>query len=142
MFEHYFEMKVTPSALQSGSSQREQITDLIAGSSFAVVCLDGLRPNVIFEYGILHGKGAPTMLFKEAEAQVDIRAFVRESAGLTIGPFPLDLDIQFSDVKDVNYATWNRFEVANTIRLVWDEYRKKKDEIKGYIEIPEPKSCT
>ncbi|MGO8816448.1 MAG: hypothetical protein ACLQVG_17570 [Terriglobia bacterium] len=82
VFKGRFEMKVTPSALQSGSSQREQITDMIGECSFAVVCLDGLRPNVVFEYGILHGKNIPIMLFKEAEAQVDIKGFVRESAGL------------------------------------------------------------
>jgi hypothetical protein len=140
-FKGYFEMKITPSALQSGSSQREQITDMIGGCTFAVVCLDGLRPNVVFEYGILHGKNIPIMLFKEAEAQVDIRGFVRESAGLSIGPFPLDVDLQFSNVKDVTYATWNRFEVANTVKLIREEYRKKKNEIKGYIEIPEPKLC-
>jgi hypothetical protein len=141
VFDRYFEMKITPSALQSGSSQREQITDIIGRSSFAVVCLDGLRPNVVFEYGILHGRNIPAMLFKEADAQVDIKGLVRESARLSIDSFPLDLDLQFSDVKDVNFATWNRFEVANTARLVWDEYRKKKDEIKGYIEIPEPTLC-
>jgi hypothetical protein len=142
VFNGHFEMKITPSALQSGSSQREQITDLIGRCSFAVVCLDGLRPNVVFEYGILHGKNIPIMLFREAEAQVDIRGFVRESAGLGIGPFPLDLDLQFSDVKDVNYAPWNRFEIASTVKLIWEEYRKKKNEIKGYIEIPEPVLCT
>ena len=141
VFKGYFEMKITPSALQSGSSQREQITDIIGSCSFAVVCLDGLRPNVVFEYGILHGTNIPIMLFKEAEAQVDIRGFVRESAGLGNGPFPLDLDLQFSNVKDVNYATWNRFEVANTVKLIWEEYCKKKKEIKGYIEIPELKIC-
>jgi hypothetical protein len=134
-------MKVTPSALQSGSSQREQITKMIEGCSFAVVCLDGLRPNVIFEYGILHGKNIPIMLFKEADAQVDIKGLVRESAGLSIGPSPLDLDLQFSDLKGVNFAPWNRFEVAKTVRLIWEEYGKKKTDIKGYIEIPEPKIC-
>lgn len=141
VFKGHFEMKITPSALQSGSSQRDQITDMIGECSFAVVCLDGLRPNVVFEYGILHGRNIPIMLFKEAGAQVDIRGFVRDSAGLSIGPFPLDVDLQFSDVKDVTYATWNRFEVANTVKLIWEEYRKKKNEIKGYIEIPEPKLC-
>jgi hypothetical protein len=141
VFKTHFEMKITPSALQSGFSQREQITDMIGGCSFAVVCLDGLRPNVVFEYGILHGKNIPIMLFKEAEAQVDIKGFFRESAELRINPSPLDLDWQFSDVKDVNYATWNRFEIASTVKLIWDEYRKKKNEVKDYIDIPEPKLC-
>ena len=54
----------------------------------------------------------------------------------------MDLDKHFSDVKDINCATWNRFEIKKTVRTIWEEYRKKKDEISGYIDIPEPKLCT
>ena len=65
----HFKVERTPSALQSGASQREQITKLIQDCAFGVVILDGLRPNVVFEYGILHGLKKPVIFFKEAEAQ-------------------------------------------------------------------------
>lgn len=92
VFLPYFDLKLTPSALESGASQRDQITKLIAGCSFGVVCLDGLRPNVIFEYGILHGRKKPLMLFKEGGAQADIRSFFRDPAGLGVASVALDLD--------------------------------------------------
>lgn len=106
---------------------------------FAVVALDGLRPNIVFEYGILHGKNKPVLLFKEGEAKVDIRSFLRDPAQLSLTEPSLDLDSQFSDIKDVHYATWNRYAVRETVRTVWEQYRKKKDEIRGYIKIDEAK---
>jgi len=142
VFVPHLDVKLTPSALESGASQREQITKLIEGCSFAVVCLDGLRPNVVFEYGILHGRKKPVMLFREGAAQVDIRSFVRDPAGVGVVSVPLDLDSQFSDAKDAYCARWNRFEISTTVKLIWDEYHKKRKEIQGFIEIPEPKLCT
>lgn len=135
----HFRVVRTPSALQSGASQRDQITELISGSAFGIVVLDGLRPNVIFEYGIMHGLGKPVILLKEERAEVDISGFLEESVALEIAPVELDIDRQFSDVKDVNYGTWKRFEVKATVRRVWEEYCKKKGEIPGRIEVQEPK---
>jgi hypothetical protein len=135
----HFQVVRTPSALESGASQREMITEGIAGCAFAVVALDGMRPNVAFEYGILHALKKPVILFKEAEAQIDIPGFFGDAPDLNLSPVKLDLDKHFSDVKDVNYAIWNRFEIKETVRRVWEEYRKKRDEIPGYVDIPEPR---
>ena len=104
--------------------------------------MDGLRPNVVFEYGILHGRKKPVMLFRERRARLDIRSLIRNPTGLRIAPVPLELDSQLSDVKDAYCATWNRFEISATVKLIWDEYRKKRKEIQGFIEIAEPKLCT
>jgi hypothetical protein len=136
-----FRVERTPLALRSGASQRGQIRRLIQDCAFGIVILDGLRPNVVFEYGILHGLEKPVIFFKEAEAQVDIRGFFGDAPDLSLAPVAIDLDKHFSDVKDINYETWNRFEIKKTIRTIWEEYKKKKDEISGYIDIPEPKLC-
>jgi hypothetical protein len=138
----HFRVERTPSALQSGASQRDRITKLIQDCAFGVVILDGLRPNVVFEYGILHGLRKPVIFFKEVEAQVDIRGFFGDAPDLSLAPVAIDLDKHFSDAKDINYAKWNRFEIKKTVRTIWEEYRKKKDEISVYINIPEPKLCT
>jgi hypothetical protein len=60
-----FDLRLTPSALESGASQRAQINDLIKGCSFAVVVLDGLRPNVTYEYGLLDAHDKPVILLKK-----------------------------------------------------------------------------
>jgi hypothetical protein len=133
----HFDVTRTPSALESGASQRDQIIKLIESCAFAVVALDGLRPNVVFEYGIIQGNRKPVMLFKEAEATVDIEGLFGE-ADLPFGPVELDLDSQFSDVKDQNYAVWSKHGFRATVRLVWEQYGKKRSEIPGYVSIPEP----
>ncbi len=137
----HFKVNLTPSALESGASQRDQITRLIRDCAFGMVILDGLRPNVVFEYGILHGRGKPVIFFKEVEAHVDIAGFFERAPNLGLDPVALNLDRHFSDCKDVYCAPWNRFEIKQTVRTIWEEYKKKKDEISGYIDIPEPKLC-
>jgi len=137
VFESHFNVKRTPSALESGASQRDQIIKLIEGCAFAVVALDGLRPNVVFEYGIIQGNRKPVMLFKETEARVDIRGLFG-NANPAFDPVKLDLDTQFSDVKDQNYTVWNKLEFRATVRLVWEQYGKKRSEIPDYISLAEP----
>jgi hypothetical protein len=132
-------VECTPSTFESGASQRDQITSLIKGCQFGVVLLDGLRPNVVFEYGVMHGYGRPVLLFKEKEAEVDILGFFGTPVQIGVASPPVNCDTQFSNVKDVNYALWERFNLQQTVKLIWDEYRKKKDVIAGYIEIEEPK---
>lgn len=138
LFSPHYGVEITPSALESGASQRDQITRLISNCTFGIVCLDGLRPNISFEYGVLHGKQKPVILLREKAAQVDISGFFRDSPDLKFGPVSLNLDSQFSDVKDVNYATWDRHSIAKTMQVLWDEFQKKKHEIKPFLEIVKP----
>jgi hypothetical protein len=138
----HFEVKLTPSALESGASQREQIISLIEGSAFAIVILDGLRPNVVFELGLIQGKNKPVLLFKETDALVDIQGFYSSpSAELRVTPPTVNLDTQLSDIKDINYAQWKRFDLRGTLNLIWQEYSKKREVIPGYVEIEEPSLC-
>jgi hypothetical protein len=139
VFAKHFDVKLAPSDLESGSSQRAEIMRLIRNCAFAVVAIDGLRPNVVFEFGALHAHEKPVIFVKEQTAEVDIRNYYRDPAKLVINPVSIDLDHQLSDVKDLNYATWNRFSVQATAKTIWSEYVKKRREISPYIEIPEPK---
>jgi len=111
-----FDLKLTPSALESGASQRATITDLIAGCSFAVVVLDGLRPNVTYEYGLLDAQSKPVILLREKSATVDIKSLVGNTVDLGVTPPSLNIDSQFSDVKDVNHAEWSRLDPAGAIK--------------------------
>ncbi len=133
VFSEEFDLRVTPSALRSGASQLDQICRLAKNCSFAVVVLDGLRPNVIFEYGLLRAFGRPIILLKEQNAVVDVEALLDESAKTVA----LNIDKHFSDVKDENYAEWYASEPQKTATLLWQEYRKKEKEIQGYVAIKE-----
>lgn len=137
VFGNHFRLIKTPGDLVSDKSQHDVIMDLIDQCAFGVVCLDGLRPNVVFEYGILRGAKKPVLLFKEEAATVDVEHFYG-GAKLGVGPPKIDVDKFFSDTKDKFHLSWNRFAIRDTIKLIWDEYRKKKDDIKGYVDIPKP----
>jgi hypothetical protein len=139
LFSGHYKIEITPSGLIAGASQRDRITELIAGCSFGIVCLDGLRPNVTFEYGMLHAQNKPVILMREKDAEVDIRGFLRDTVGSPFEAVRLDINTQFSNVKDVNYATWHRYSFTRTMSTLWEEFSKRKTDIRPYIEIPKPK---
>src|SRR5712692_6759239 len=124
VFKDHFDLIRTPSALEPGKSQHDAILDRIVKCTFGVVCLDGLRPNVVFEYGAMRGAGKPVLLFKEGTAKVDIGHFYADTAALALTPPPIDMDRHFSDTKDRFYVGWSRFEVKQTLKTIWEAYRK------------------
>ena len=140
----HFEQRRTPATIESGESQYERILTDIEGASFGVVILDGLRPNVVFEYGIMVGKGIPILLFKEEAAEVDVAGYFTEVPPtqpgrddlLQVRP-KLIVDSHFSDVKDRGWTTWFKFDPQKTRRVILEEYRKKHDKIRDYVEIKE-----
>ena len=137
LFSKHYDIEVTPSSLITGASQRDRITELVNGCTFAIVSLDGLRANITFEYGMLHIKNKPVLLLKEQTARVDIESYFQDSANLKFDPVALNLDTQFSNVKDVNYVTWNRNSFVGTLDILRKEFAKKKAEINPFFE-PEP----
>jgi len=136
-FSRDFDLKLTPSALESGADQLSQISKLIAGCAFAVVILDGLRPNVTYEFGQLEAQKKPVILLKEKNATVDIQSLLGGVAGQAVAPV-LDVNTHFSNVKSIAYAEWNRLDPADAVKKIVQEYKKKKARIKDYIEIKEP----
>jgi hypothetical protein len=83
-------------------------------------------------------RNKPIILLREQTARVGIAGFFRDSPDLAFGPVSLDLDSQFSNVKDVNYATWNRYSISQTMKVLWDEFQKKQGEIKPFVAIVKP----
>lgn len=138
VFGAHFEIKRTPSSLKVGSSQHDVILDQIKRCTFGVVCLDGLRPNVIFEYGAMKGANKAVLLLKEENATVDIAHFFAGAASLALSPPEIDMDKHFSDTKDRFYKKWKRFELKQTVKTLWEAYKELHNEIDGYVEIPEP----
>jgi len=140
----HFEQRRTPATIESGESQYDRILKDIEGASFGVVVLDGLRPNVVFEYGIMVGNAKPILLLKEEAAEVDIAGYFTEIPPtqpgrddlLQVRP-RLIVDSHFSDVKDRGWTTWFKFDPQKTRRVILEEYRKKHDKIRDYVEIKE-----
>jgi len=142
VFGDAFILKRTPEALQSDDSQHDLIFDSIQKCAFGVVCLDGLRPNVVFEYGVMRGAKIPVLLFKEENATVDVAHFYGSDAAVkaSLPPRPqIQVSQIFSDIQDRYYTKWNRFQIGTTMTTIWQEYEKKKAHIEGYVSIPKPR---
>lgn len=137
LFKEKFQMQRTPTALQSGVSQLAQITDMIQACDFAIVALDGLRPNVVFEYGLLRALQKPTIVLKERNALVDIGGY-SPAADLKAQPVSLNVDSHLSNIKDINYAEWDRLDPQATLHTIAAEYEKKRDAIKNYQSLLVP----
>ncbi len=126
VFHEYYDIRLTPSALGSGGSQLEQIEKEISESQFGVVCLDGLRPNVIHEWGFMRGRQKPVILLKKEGATADVRHFIRESAPQLQNPV-LDVNVHLSNLKDINYACWYPEDPPRSVKAIWDQYKKASE---------------
>jgi hypothetical protein len=77
--------------LQHYGKTFEQLAEACA---LGIVILDGLRPNVLLEFGILMGKNKPIIPLQDEEACVAIKSFYRgncQGSGLTEKQFSKDL---------------------------------------------------
>ena len=138
-FGTHFELVRTPSALAPGESQHDTIISSIFDCAFGVVCLDGLRPNVLYEYGVMRGARMPVLVFKEKLALVDIKHLFGGVPDLAVDAPPIEIDKIFSDTKDKYYESWSRYEFGGTAQKIWDAYRKSCVGKNGLEAIPEPR---
>lgn len=123
--------------LSSQDSQYEEIFNIINECSIGVVILDGFRPNVFFEYGILKGLKKPCIVFKEINAKIDVLGFYKD-IGLSkkIENPSIDMDKHFSDVKDRFYVTYDKNNPKEIREKVNDEMVKLKQQIEDeYIRM-------
>ncbi len=139
VFHNGYHLRFTPSALTSGSSQLQEIEKQISQSAFGVVCLDGLRPNVIHEYGYMRGQNKPVILLKKEKATVDIRHFILEAAPELENP-NLNMDVHVSNLKDIHYASWYPEDPPKSTRAIWEEYKKVRELFSAakLLDIEEP----
>jgi tetratricopeptide (TPR) repeat protein len=122
--------------VKSEDSHYNELLDLLNTCTFAVVILDGLRPNVVFEYGILKGLGKPCIVLLENKATVDIKNYY---SGISKKPKiknpHIDMDKNFSDVKDRFYVRYNKNNPKEIRGLIQKEYKKLKGSIeKSFIK--------
>ena len=136
VFHRQYSLRLTPSALTSGQSQLEEIEKQILNSAFGVVCLDGLRPNVIHEWGYMRGLKKPVILLMKENATVDVRHFVRTSVPELQNP-ALQMDVHLSNLKDINYARWYPEDAPKSAKAIWEEYNKIKEKA-SLLEVEEP----
>jgi len=95
---NYFEVETLSDAIKPQESIREKILNLLKDCVLGIVILDGLRPNVILEYGALLALGKPVIVLRDENAEIDIKNLDDSLKGIS-NP-KLDIDKHLSDVKD------------------------------------------
>ena len=106
-----------------GHSQYLQLIEFLNKCSLAIIILDGFRPNVLFEYGILVGLRKPCIVLLEENAKVDIQSFMKEKS-TKVQNAKIDIDKDFSDVKDQMYVRYNFADPKKLRSLISDELNK------------------
>lgn len=107
---------------------------MIKNCEFGIVALDGLRPNVVFEYGLLRALDKPVIVLKEKNARVDLEGYFATPA-FRVPEIKLNVDIHLSNIKDINYAEWDRLDPQGSLSIIASEYEKKRSLIEHYQSI-------
>lgn len=128
-----FQVVLLGEQVKSGDSQYAQLIEYLNTSSFAIVILDGFRPNVLFEFGILKGLKKPCIVLLEKNATVDVASYYAESKDIKHDNPKIDIDKQFSDVKDRYYVIYDRNNHKELRKTLEEQYDKLKSDIEKSI---------
>jgi tetratricopeptide (TPR) repeat protein len=133
-----FRVRKLPDILKSGDSQYGELQQILKKCALAIVILDGFRPNVLFEYGVIQGLLKPCIVLLEINAKVDVVNYFDSQKTKKIDNPEIDIDKHFSDVKDRVYVKYNKNKPKETRETIKKEYEKLKAEInceisKGFI---------
>jgi tetratricopeptide (TPR) repeat protein len=119
--------------VKSGDSQYGQLIEYLNTSSFAIVILDGFRPNVLFELGILKGLKKPCIVLLEKNATVDVASYYAESKSEKSDNPKIDIDKHFSDVKDRYYVIYDRNNHKELRKTLEEQYHRLKSDIEKSV---------
>ncbi|MBK8218918.1 MAG: hypothetical protein IPK71_34750 [Myxococcales bacterium] len=117
--------------MQPGSTILQQLYVALQACDLTVVLLDGLRPNVVFEYGLVLGmieaKGealSRVLGLHATDATVLVRNYFElptrapTLAGPDVGVInpPLDISRHFSDISGLFVHRYDRHQIIHTVR--------------------------
>jgi len=142
MDEFGIEVKTLSSSIRPQESQYQKILEVLKGCIVGIVILDGLRPNVIFEYGILLGLDKPVIAFKDEDAVINVESLYTDNDSkqklkeARIENPKLDIDKHLSDIKDLHWISYNRRYPDRFRELLKDNFIRMGDKISKEIIKP------
>jgi tetratricopeptide (TPR) repeat protein len=117
------------SSLKSEDSQYKELQDKIGSCCFAVVILDGFRPNVLFEYGILKGLNKPCIVLKEDHGTIDLLNYYSEDKKPPIVNPIMNIREHFSDIQDRYYVEYPKYNPKRIREIISEQFKRKEPEI-------------
>ena len=87
--ERNFYPKKLSDEIRSSKDYLDRLDALIDECVLGIVILDGFRPNVLFEFGYLMGKGKPVIILKSQDAKISVKTLYNSfsESGLTQNRF-------------------------------------------------------
>jgi hypothetical protein len=64
--------------IRSGQNYLNKLEQLIDNCVLGIIILDGLRPNVLFEFGFLIGKQKPVIILQSRDAYIGIKTLYKD----------------------------------------------------------------
>ena len=121
------EVKTLSEDVKPQGSNFQTILELLENCILGIVILDGLRPNVVLEYGMLLALKKSIIVLKDKNAEINIKG-LSEDLKTTSNP-KLDIDKHLSDVKDLHWTPYNWEEPDFLKRTLLDEITKISEDI-------------
>ena len=128
---NYFEVETLSDSIKPQESIREKISNLLKDCVLGIVILDGLRPNVILEYGALLALGKPVIVLRDENAEIDIKNLDDSLKGIS-NP-KLDIDKHLSDVKGLWCPPYDWRNPKELKERLENDLKKFKDDILAEI---------
>ena len=140
MENYNIEVQTLPDTVKSQYSNFQEILRLLKNCILGIVILDGLRSNVVLEYGILLGLGKPIIVLKDKNAEINIKSLddklKSEHEKHHISNPTLDIDKHLSDVKDLHWTCYDWENPKELREKLQDDISKIKEKMLSEITKP------
>ncbi|MCD5425353.1 MAG: hypothetical protein LRZ92_02690, partial [Methanosarcinaceae archaeon] len=131
------EVKTLPETIKSQESNFKTILQMIKDCVLGIVILDGLRPNVVLEYGMLLGLEKPIIVLKDKNAEIDIKGLFDNSKSKSKkANIKLNIDKHLSDVKDLHWTCYDWKNPNKLKEILENELVKNKEKIASQVAKP------
>jgi tetratricopeptide (TPR) repeat protein len=131
-FEHKTRAILLDEAREAGKQLLPQLEQLMEASDFAIVFLDGLRPNVTLELGMLIAKKIPLLILIEERATINFQSMIldaRLAGNGSLVAVPIDVSKHLSDLSNVSWNRYSSIDQLGLVRLLRAELKKLDPDI-------------
>lgn len=97
-----------------------------------IVLLDGLRPNVVLELGMLLANGTPCIILLERNSKINIGSLITDTGKTPLRPPQIKIDVP-KHISDISNISWNQYTLEDDTAfrvLIRKEISKLTAEIK------------
>jgi tetratricopeptide (TPR) repeat protein len=110
----------------SGTQLLPDILKYTKECDMGIVILDGLRPNVVLELGMILANETPCIILVERNAKINIASFVNDNGQKSKSVPKIKIDV-LKHISDISNICWNEYSLEDDTRfrsLIRNQVRK------------------